>query len=64
MEALALALQILQGANLATPAVVAVFDAVRGGREAGKSDEEIKAEGMATALRVRDKATEQMGNQP
>jgi hypothetical protein len=63
MDKLALALQIMQGANLVTPAIANIFAIVRKGREDGKSDEEIQAESMATIDRVISKAEQQMGNQ-
>lgn len=64
MSELALLLEILRGANLATPAIVSIIGTIRSGREAGKSDEDIKAESMAIALDTRAESERQMGDQP
>lgn len=53
MGELALLLEILRGANLATPTIVSIIQTIKGGRAAGKSDDEIKAESMAIALDTR-----------
>lgn len=64
MDKLALALQILQGANLLTPAIATVFSAVREGRDTGKSDQQISDETMEILLRVKSKAQEQKSDKP
>jgi len=64
MTELALLLEILRGANLATPSIVGIINAIRGGRAAGKTDDEIKAESMQIALETRDLTEKDMGDQP
>lgn len=64
MGELALLLQILNGANLATPAIVGIINAVRQGRAEGKTDEEIKAESMQIALETKAITETDMGDQP
>lgn len=53
MGELELLLEILHGANLATPAIVGIIGAIKGGRAQGKTDDEIKAESMQIALETR-----------
>ena len=64
MTELALLLEILRGANLATPAIVGIISAIKGGRAAGKTDNEIKAESMKIALETRTITETDMGDQP
>lgn len=62
-----LLLKILGTANALTPTIAQVAALIKSGRREGKSDAEIEAqaeESMQTALRTRDKAKEQMGDQP
>ena len=53
MSQMELLLQILNDANLATPVVTNIIGIIRGGRAAGKTDDEIKAESMQLALDTR-----------
>jgi hypothetical protein len=53
MTGLALLLKILIDANMATPAIIQMINLVKGGREAGKTDEEIQAEAMKIAMETR-----------
>lgn len=64
MKELALLLEILRGANLATPVIVGIINTIRGGREVGKSDEEIKAESMKLAQETKEITERDMGEQP
>lgn len=57
-------LRILNGANMATPALVAIINAIRSGRQAGKTDEEIETESMQIALETRSITEADMGDQP
>lgn len=54
MNELDLLLKILNGANLATPAIVGIISTIKNGRDSGKTDEEIQAESMKIALETRD----------
>lgn len=64
MKELDLLLTILRDANLATPTIANIIGIIRGGRAAGKTDDEIKAESMAIALETREITAEDMGEQP
>jgi hypothetical protein len=64
MNELELLLEILHGANLATPAIVGIISAIRGGRAQGKTDDEIKAESMQIALDTRALTEEDMSSNP
>jgi len=64
MSSLALLLDILTKANLATPAIVAIIGAIKSGREAGKTDAEIQEDSMRIALETRAITEEDMGPQP
>lgn len=66
-----LLLNVLTTTNALSPVVMAAIGTVIGiikkGRKEGKTDAEIEAEAadsMATALRTRSKAEQQMGDQP
>lgn len=59
-----LALQIMGGANLLTPAIAGIFSIIKKGREAGKDDEAIKAESMEYVNRVIGKADAQLAVKP
>lgn len=62
-----LLLRILGTANALTPTIAQVAALIKSGRKSGKTDAEIEAqanESMETALRTRDKAKQQMGDQP
>lgn len=63
MNELDLLLKILQGANIATPGIVAVIGSIKQGRAAGKSDDEIEADSMAIALQTRERTDIDMGDQ-
>ena len=63
MNELELLLKILNGANLATPSIVGIISAIRSGRDAGKTDEEIEAESMKIALETRDITEKDMSNE-
>lgn len=64
MTELALLLQILQGANMATPTLVSIIATIRAGRAAGKTDAEIEAESMQIALDTRTQTEIDMGSEP
>ena len=64
MNELELLLTILRDANLATPQITNIVGIIRSGREAGKSDDEIKAESMSIALETKQITEEDMGDQP
>lgn len=64
MREIELLLEILRGANLATPTLVSIIGMIKGGRAAGKTDEEIKAESMAMALETKAITERDMGSQP
>lgn len=57
---LALFLEIMRTANLLTPAITSIVATIRGGREAGKDDEAIKAESMQIALSTDAEADRQL----
>jgi hypothetical protein len=61
---IALLLQILNAANLASPTIVGIINTIRGGRAAGKTDEEITAESMKIALETREITEKDKGSQP
>lgn len=64
MGELALLLAILKAANLASPTIVSIINTIRGGRAAGKTDDEIKAESMAIALETKAITDVDKGDQP
>lgn len=64
MNELNLLLEILRGANLLTPAIAGVIGTIRRGRDAGKTDDEIKAESMAIAQETKTIADEQLNVRP
>lgn len=64
MSELELLLEILHGANLATPAIVGIISTIRGGRAAGRTDDEIKAESMQIALDTQAITTADMSPNP
>lgn len=64
MRELELALRALQAANLATPAVIAIFNVVRSGLSEGKTDDEILAHAESVALETRDITTRDMSSEP
>jgi hypothetical protein len=64
MKELELLLNILNGAQLATPAILAVINSIKSGRAEGKTDEEIQAESMALALETKEITETDMGDQP
>lgn len=64
MRELELILRGLTAANLATPQVVAIINAVRGGVNDGKTDEEIEAHMTAVAQETREITTRDMSNEP
>lgn len=64
MKELALLLKILEGLNLSTPTIVGIIGVIRGGREAGKTDEDIEAESMAVALETRSITEQDMSGDP
>lgn len=64
MKELDLFLKILQGSNLATPGLLAIIGAIKQGRAAGKTDDEIQEESMAIALRTKAKSEDQMSDRP
>lgn len=64
MKELDLFLKILQGSNLATPGLLAIIGAIKQGRAAGKTDDEIQAESMAIAQRTKAKSEDQMSDRP
>ena len=53
MKELALLEKILNDAKLFTPAIASIISAIRSGRAAGKTDDEIQAESMEIALNTR-----------
>lgn len=53
MGQLAILLQILTAANASTPLIVALIAHIKGGQEAGKTDDEIIDEGIALAMETR-----------
>lgn len=64
MSELQLLIDILKKAQLATPSLLAIINAIRQGREEGKTDDEIQAESMALALETNEITEEDMGDQP
>jgi len=64
MKELELLLNILKGANLASPVIIGIIGIIGGGRAEGKTDEQIKAESMALALETKAITEKDMGNQP
>jgi hypothetical protein len=64
MNELELLLEILHGANLATPTIVGIIASIRGGRAQGKTDDEIKAESMQIALDTRAQTEKDMSDEP
>lgn len=63
MKELDLLLNILNKANLATPAIIGIISIIRSGRKQGKSDDEIQEESMALALETRVLAEHDKGDQ-
>lgn len=59
-----LALEIMRGANLLTPAIAGVISIVKKGREEGKDDEAIKQESMDYVNNVIAKADAQLAVKP
>lgn len=64
MSQIDLLLRILTTANAATPTLVSLIQAIKGGRAAGKTDDEIEAESMQLALAVRAETEADMTNAP
>lgn len=64
MKELDLFLKILQGSNLVTPGILAIIGAIKQGRAAGKTDDEIQAESLEIAQRTKSKSEEQMTDRP
>lgn len=64
MSQIDLLLRILNAANLLTPTLGSIINTIKGGRAAGKTDEEIQKESMSIALGVRSKSEKQMSNEP
>jgi hypothetical protein len=64
MTEIALLLKVLTGANLLTPSIAQIIAAIRSGRDAGKTDEEIEAESMQIALETRQITEEDMSESP
>lgn len=52
----------MQGVNLAVPTIVGIIGTIRGGRAAGKTDEEIEAESMKIALETRELTEKDMSS--
>lgn len=58
--------RILRGTNAVAfnlPTIVSLIGVIRGGREQGKTDDDIQAESMAIANRVIDKGNRQMSDE-
>lgn len=64
MDQLSLLLKILNAANLATPTIAGIIATIRGGRDAGKTDDEIQEESMKIALETRQITEEDMSDRP
>lgn len=63
-NALDLALQAMQAANVLTPAVAGIIAIVKKGREDGKDDEAIKAESLRFAQETDAEADRQLAIKP
>lgn len=64
MKELELLLKILNSTNLITPVITGIIGIIRGGRAAGKTDEEIKADSLKYALETKAITETDMGSQP
>jgi len=63
MRELELALKALTAANLATPSVIAIINAIRGGADAGWSDDDILAHASDVAQETKAITETDMGGQ-
>lgn len=64
MRELELILKALTAANLATPGIVAIIGAIRGGAETGQTDEEILAHASQVAQETKTITEEDMSDRP
>lgn len=64
MRELELVLKALTAANLATPQIVAVINAVKGSATDGRTDEEILEHAAAVAQETKSITEADMGDQP
>lgn len=64
MNEIDILLRTLQGVNAATPLIVSLIAAIKGGRAAGKTDDEIEAESMRIALETRSITEADMSDAP
>ena len=64
MKELELALRALQAANLATPAIVAVIQAVKDGSRVGQSDDDIIAHALSVANETKTITEKDMSDEP
>lgn len=64
MRELELALQALTAANLATPSIIAIINAIKGGTDAGWSDDDILKHASDVAQETKQITETDMGDQP
>lgn len=64
MREIELLLKALQAANLATPGVVALINAIKGGVDAGWSDDDILAHAAEVAQETKRITEEDMSDRP
>jgi hypothetical protein len=64
MRELELALRALQAANLATPAIVSIIQAVKGGVDSGQTDEQILEHASQVAQETKTLTEADMSDRP